>query len=84
MTNVVPSEEVIIENTAIEIVEKYIYLDHEIRISKGNQITKLLRRKTIGWTALGKLCDIFKAKIPMKLKRKAFNQCVLPILILME
>jgi len=39
ITNFVPNEEVIIKDTAIEIVreiqiEKYIYLDHEMRISK--------------------------------------------------
>jgi len=38
MTNLVPSEEIIIEDTidTIEIVEKYIYLGHEMRISRDN------------------------------------------------
>jgi len=36
------------------------------------QTAESLRRRTIGW--FGKLCDIFKAKVPMKLKRKGFDQ----------
>ena len=38
MTNLIPSEKIIIEDTAIEIVEKYIYLGHAMRISRNNQI----------------------------------------------
>jgi len=69
-------EKVIIEDTAIEIVGKYINLGHEMRISRDNQTAELRR------TAFGKLRDIFKTKIPTKLKRKSFDQCVL--LVLME
>jgi len=43
MNNLVPSEEIIIEDITIEMVEKDIYLDHEIRISRNNQITELKR-----------------------------------------
>jgi len=42
MTKLVPGEEVIIEDTAIEIVEKYIYLGHEMSISRDNQTAELL------------------------------------------
>jgi len=80
MINLVANKEVIIEETVIEKVEKYIYLGREMRMSRNNQTAELLRRRIIGWAAFGKLCDIFKAKVPMKLKRKAFNQCMLPIL----
>jgi hypothetical protein len=30
--------------------------------------------------AYGKMRDIFKGKIPFSLKRKAFDQCILPVL----
>jgi len=63
MTDHVPSEEVIIENSVIEIVEKYVYLGHEMGISRHNQTAELIRRKLFE-----KLRDIFKAKIPIKLK----------------
>jgi len=36
MTNLVSSEEVIIGDTANEILEKYIHLDHEMRTSRDN------------------------------------------------
>jgi len=78
MTNLVPNKEVIIEDAAVEIVEKYIYLGRKMRISRDNQIAELLRRRTIRCAVFEKLCDIFK--VPMKLKRKVFNQCVLPVL----
>jgi len=35
----------------------------------------------LGWAAYGKLSSIFKSNIPTKLKKKAFNQCLLPVLI---
>jgi hypothetical protein len=36
------------------------------------------RRIQLGWGAFGKLEDVFKGKIPISLKRQAFEQCVLP------
>lgn len=44
MTDLVPSEPITIENEKIEIVDKYIYLGHEIRINKDNQTCELSRR----------------------------------------
>jgi len=35
--NLVPSKEVIIEDIAIEMIKKYIYLGHEMRISRDKQ-----------------------------------------------
>ncbi|XP_045459984.1 uncharacterized protein LOC123689085 [Harmonia axyridis] len=61
-------------------VHSYIYLGHEVRIGRDNQTAELLRRTTLGWAAYGKLRDVFKSDIPTKLKRKAFNMCVLPVL----
>ena len=38
------------------------------------------RRSILAWAAFGRLRDILKSDIPISLKRKAFNQCVLPVL----
>lgn len=80
MTNMVPSEHIQIHNNRIELVHKYVYLGHEIKISRDNQTCELARRITLGWAAYGKMRDIFRANIPIHLKRKAFNQCILPVL----
>lgn len=80
MTNLVFSEPLKLQNTEIEAVEKYIYLGHKVRISRDNQTCELSRRISLGWAVYGKLRDIFRADIPISLKRKTFNQCVLPVL----
>ena len=80
MTNMVLSEQVEAEGKQIQLVDKYIYLGHEVKLSRDNQTTELSRRISLGWAAYGKLRDIFKTDISITLKRKAFNQCVLPVL----
>lgn len=65
----------------IQMIDSYIYLGHEIRISSHNQTSKLLRRTTLGWAAFGKLRDVFYSKVQINLKRKVFNQSALPVLI---
>lgn len=80
MTNLVPNKLLSVDNNQIEMVHSYIYLGHEVRIGRDNQTAELLRRTTLGWAAYGKLRDVFKSDIPTKLKRKAFNMCVLPVL----
>lgn len=50
--------------------EKYVYLD--------NQTSETQIRITLGWAAYEKIKDLFKNDIPVDLKRKAFNQCIIP------
>ena len=38
------------------------------------------RRVKMGWSAFGKLSTILKGKIPLCLKRKVFDQCILPVM----
>ena len=43
---------------------------------------KIKRRIGQGWSAFGKLDSIMRDKnIPMRLKRKALNECILPLMI---
>lgn len=78
--NEVPSQIIQVEGPEIELVEIHIYIGHEIKINKDNQTCELLRRITLEWTAYGRSQDIFKTDMPISLKSKAFNQCVLPVL----
>lgn len=80
MTNLVPSNNLIIENSEIGLVDKYTYLGHELSISKANQTREINRRIILSWAAYGKLRDVFKSDLPICLKRKVFNQCVLPVM----
>ena len=41
---------------------------------------EIKRRVTQCWTAYGKLADVFKSDMPQCLKRKVFNQCLLPVM----
>lgn len=80
MTNLVMSEAIKIDGISIEQVGSYKYLGHEISIGRDNQTREISRRIGLTWAAFGRLRNIFKSDIPMCLKRKVFDQCVLPVL----
>ena len=80
MTNLVPSGNIAVGDCEVELVDKYTYLGHEVRISRDNQTCELKRRITLSWAAYGKLGDVFKSNLPICLKRKVFNQCILPVM----
>lgn len=71
--------EVKIGTVALEQVTKYVYLGQEIW-SDGNQNQEIKRKIKSGWAAFSRHKDILaEKKIPILcLKRKLFNQCVLP------
>lgn len=80
MTNLVLSENITVAGNEIDQTTTYKYLGHEICIGKDNQTTELNRRIRLTWVAFGKLNHVFKSDLPMCLKRKTFNQCILPVL----
>ncbi|CAG9834409.1 unnamed protein product [Diabrotica balteata] len=47
-------------------------------IGRDNQTHELNGRIGFGWAAFGKLRETFKSELPKCLKRKVFDQCVLP------
>lgn len=65
----------------IEEVDEYIYLGHMIKLGKENQTAEVNRRVRMTWAATGKLGMILKNhNIPINLKRKVFNACILPVM----
>lgn len=80
LTNLVVSEEITAEGNPIKQASSYKYLGHEICIGRDNQTCEIKRRIGLTWAAFGKLKYIWKSNIPVCLKRKVFNQCVLPVL----
>ncbi|XP_044755023.1 uncharacterized protein LOC123313977 [Coccinella septempunctata] len=61
---------------------EHIYIDgtrHSIRIGKENQTAELKRRIRLTWMAFGEMSYIFRNNdIPINLKRKVFDTCILP------
>lgn len=63
----------------VEKVTDYIYLGHKITLGRENQTSEIERRITQAWVAFGKLNTTFRSQIPNSLKKKVFDQCVLPV-----
>ena len=67
-----------VNNTNIEAVDEYIYLGQRFSLKDKNQDKEIQRRITAGWTAYAKHRDIFKSNIPISLKRKVYEACIIP------
>lgn len=74
------SSPIVIEGNIINNVDQYIYLGHTIALGKPNQTAEINRRVRLSWAAFGKLSYVLKSKIPINLKRKVFDTCILPVM----
>ena len=78
MTNFQTTESVEIDSEPIEKVECYTYLGKEIRMEDTTK-EEVLRKIKTGWRCFGMnkgiLCD---KSIPIPLRRRVFNQCIIP------
>ena len=80
MTNYESNCNIKIDNELIEEVEEYKYLGQVVDPSQ-NMETEINARIRAAWSSFGKNKEIFTDKeIPLCLKRKLYNQCVLPTL----
>ena len=67
-----------IENEKLNKVDHYIYLGQQISMNPSKE-EEIKRRITLGWQAFGRASSTFKnKKIPLVLKRRVYNQCILP------
>jgi Reverse transcriptase (RNA-dependent DNA polymerase) len=57
-------------------VDEYVYLGQLVTM-QSDKTDEIKRRIVAGWMSFNKNRDIMKSKIPMCLKRKVYNQCVL-------
>ena len=80
MTNLVMSGNISLSGNEVQQVSSYKYLGHEIRVGRDNQTVEFQRRIGLTWAAFGSLKEVFRSDIPVCLKRKVFNQCVLPVM----
>jgi hypothetical protein len=57
-------------------VDRYVYLGQMINMTKGIE-EEISRRCALAWQAFARGGIIFKSDLPMCLKRKAYDQCIL-------
>jgi len=72
--------EIKISGETIGIVDEYIYLG-QLKTSNAKLNDEINKRCNMAWSSFGRLHFIFKSKLPMCLKRKVYNQCVLPVMM---
>ena len=78
MTNFETNQKIEIDGIEIEKVYEYKYLGQTIAMEDRTSNEAQLRIKA-GWSVFGRYKEIFQDKeIPLSLKRKAFNQCIIP------
>ena len=69
-----------VDNEALEEIEEYSYQGQIWKLTRDNE-HKIKRRITSEWNAFGRQSKIMKGSLPICLKRKVYNQCVLPTMI---
>lgn len=67
----------VLENATLEQVEEYNYLGQVSAYPK--HVTEIRRRRGRGGGALGKRSQIMRSKLPLSLKRRLYNQYILPV-----
>ena len=78
MTNTDTTDIIQIDRTEVEKVTNYKYLRQKIAVENRTRQEVLIRMKA-GRSVLGQCKEIFlDLHLPVSLKRKVFNQCVLP------
>ena len=68
------------EVTSVPRLHRDVYL-MEMVTKSHDQVQETKRRTEQGWSAFCKLDNIMRDKnVPMRLKRKAFNECIFPVI----
>ena len=78
--NYINSYSIKVDNNELEIIDNYIYLGRKITMN-NDFMEEILNRTKLGWRKFCQLNTILKSNMPFCLKRKLFDQCVLPVLI---
>ena len=77
---VVDNTPINVNNSLIENVQDYVYLEQHYIIKEKNQDKEIQRRIMAGCAAYAKHRDIFKSNSAICLKRQVSNFCVLPVM----
>ncbi len=60
-------------------MEEYTYLGKTVSANPDHE-KEIRRRIGMGWSAFGKNSLVVSSDLPLSLKRKVYNQCILPVL----
>ena len=71
--------EIKIDGEILEQVSEYNYLGQLIHTGPSHE-KEVKRRIALGWKAFNKYGDVMRGKTPICLKRKVYNQCILPVM----
>ncbi len=69
-----------IGNEALELVEEYTYLGQMVSANPAHG-KEIRRRIGMGWSAVSKQNLLMNSNLPLSLKRKVYNHCILPVLM---
>ena len=68
-----------INDHRLELVDNYIRIPRSKVTMNGDIISELLNRSKLGWRAFSKMNAIFRSNMLISLKRKIFEQYILPV-----
>lgn len=80
MTNTNEQMNITLGDQPLEKVVHYIYLGQKITTTKDRMKEEISRRIKMAWIAFGKLSNSLTSELPNTLKRKLYDQCILPVL----
>ncbi len=69
----------IIGKEALELLEEYTYLGQMVSANPAHE-KEIRRRIGMGWSAFGQQNLVMNSNLPLSLKRKFYNHCILPVL----
>ena len=68
-----------VDDHQLEQVDNYIYLGRIVTMNNEIMV-EILNRTKLGWRAFGQMSPICRSNMSVYLKRKVFDQCILPVL----
>ncbi len=71
--------QIMIGNEALELVEEYTYLGQMVIANPAHE-KEIRKRIGMGWSAFGKHNLVMNSNLPLSMKRKVYNQCIIPVL----
>ncbi|CAG4966429.1 unnamed protein product [Colias eurytheme] len=69
-----------VDNIPLPYTEKYIYLGKQISFDRLSNYQEIERRAQLTWNKYWSFKEIFKSNMPIKLKTKVMNSCLIPCL----
>lgn len=69
-----------VNTTQLEYVQDYIYLGKQIAFTKSRHYDEINRRINITWSKFWSYKEVLKSNLPIKLKKKVLDTCILPCL----